>query len=185
MKKVKQKARKSNTTHVFILIGILLVIIVFLFFVLQSGRKDYSQKQAQSEPSPTPSLKTYHSDFLGLTFEYPPEYEVEEEFTNAVYLKHKNGTVEIHRLFSNLTNIEDYLIGYDSHRTIEILDKQNLKIDGYNAVNRLEKFSGGPINEAKAYFIFIQNVAIYVFSTDDENLYDDLDQIARSFRYDP
>ncbi len=180
----KKKSIKKNF-QIHILIGILALSVLWLVSLMSSSQSidNISKPEIQKTITPTPALKTYHSDFLKLTFKYPAEYEVEERF-NTIILDAEFGQIKIDKLTTNQNNLNEFLKVFDSRRTMEVQIDQRLLIDGHDAAFRTHVFSN-TIPSRKVYFIFISEGRVYAFSADDKILYNDLDQIARSFQYDP
>jgi hypothetical protein len=180
---LKKKGHNKNS-HLLILLGILLIAGLFLFDTVTKNNKINNDRESQSTISPTPSLKTYHSDFLEATIQIPHNYSAEENFTNTITISTRTGHIKVERLYTNAESIRQYLAEYDARRTLEVINEENLKINGYDSVVRVQMFNGGPIEKNKIYFIYADGL-VYAISTAFEDLYSDLDQIANSFRYDP
>lgn len=156
---------------------ILTIIVVFL-----AGLAFYNQSKPKSNPTQPTSTntlaetKTFQSKNLKFSITVPSIFQVEEKFTTVLISKGDN-QIMINRNGTNFDKIEDYIkdLGIKNH--FVILNKTSSQINGLEAIS-------GKIEETKIYFLY-KNNAVYSFSTNSEALYNDLDQIAQSFKYTP
>lgn len=123
----------------------------------------------------------YNFKNLQLSLIRPVNWEISENRSYADLID-GDDKINVSRNGTNFSNINDYLNDFDSKRTIEVELEQELTNNGYAMVKRVEKFNGGPVNEQKVYYIYVSNW-VYALSTSSESLYDELDQITRSFKY--
>lgn len=166
-----------------ILLAFFLIIVLAVFvywFGLNGSNKSILLNQT---PTPTSSeLKTFISTNLDFTLQLPQNFETEERFT-LVEFKKASLTIGIDRNdASTYGSVKAFLTDFDEKNNVkEISFMDDLVINSYPSVVRNEK-RGGKVN--KMYYVYVDDW-VYVFSTDAEELYDDLDQIVRSFRYTP
>lgn len=100
----------------------------------------------------------------------------EEKFGGGIiYLS--QGEIKIGRNGTNTDNLEEYFKYHPERPLDRIENKENVKVGQLDAIS-------GKIEERYNYYIYVDNW-VYIFSTSNPELYDDLDQIARSFRYIP
>ncbi|HLC94129.1 MAG TPA: hypothetical protein VJH96_01000 [Patescibacteria group bacterium] len=161
---MKKKKQEKILFFVFI---ILVIIIISLFFLLYS-----------------PQSNTYSFNDFKFTLNIPTSYQIEEQFTSVI-LKNPKGEIIIDKINTNYENIQDYLTNLEKKNKIVITNQKTLVI---NNINSLIAFIEHPISRLpreKAYFYYPTNWTIYSLSTSSEVLFDDLDRIARSFRYTP
>lgn len=180
----KKKSKKQGNKRLYILIGILLLSVVLLAGTLSKNQTKPDHFQPQPKTSPTPSIKLYNTTLLKAIFNVPSNYEVQEQ-PNVITIKTRSGNIKLEKIYTNSTTIEDYLRQYDSRRKLEVIEDGKLEIAGYKAQVRIEKFLEGIVHTEKVYFIYVPDGIVFIFSTSSENLYSDLDQIARSFQYKP
>jgi hypothetical protein len=186
---------QKGNTFIFLLIGGLVVMGLGFYFKTQLSRStsnDYKTTTSNNPTIPTPQptsqatpdqTKTYHSKTLKISFSYPSDFQVEEKFT-TISLKNNAGVVLISRNGTNFSNIESYLKDSDSKVNLKVDQENKFTAGDLDHVTRIEQFTSGSINKHKIDFIY-KDYNIYSISTSSEELYDELDQIAQSFRYIP
>jgi len=127
-------------------------------------------------------FRKFQSQLLDFTVEIPVDYESKERFT-LVEFKKANLTIGVDRNdASAYGGLDAFLLDFDEKNNIrDILHRRELEINGYPAIERVEMRGG---SNSKQYYIYVDDW-VYVFSTTSEELYDDLDQIVKSFRYTP
>ncbi len=181
-KKIEQQ---NKNLHIYILIGIFLVAVLFLVKVLTKDQSVIDQSQVQNNLSITPKIKTYHSNFLGITINIPPGYETEEQFGTISLKKGKEGKeVIVSRIGTNNDSLEGYLFDIADKNHLEIVNKENLIINGISGIKTTIKHPISKDPDTKIYY-FYKDYSAYYISTNNSELYSDLDQIAQSFRYAP
>jgi|SRR3989344_1150568 len=158
----------TNSKKYFYVLIVLIVLIaaIFLLFILIS-KSIIPSKNAGPNDNIWNSLER-----LGANFSVPTGYQITEGM-NAIFLKNGIGEIRITKQGTNYSNLSDYLNGLG----ITVNDSQTTEVNGFTAVS-------GTVGNQKYYFILTNNW-IYSLSTSFPELYDDLDQIARSFRYVP
>lgn len=176
--------------NIFIGIIILAVLAVGVTLYYFGSKPDSSPKNKVSYPTKSPSpestksaeqTKTFQSKNLKFSINMPISYKTEEKLGKVIIATSK-GEIYVDRNGTNFTNLKEYLSDLDAHNKNQILQDSPEMIDNYEASNRLLKYSSGEIQ--KLYTIYIDNW-IYNIYTNSEALYNDLDQIARSFKYTP
>ena len=169
------------------LVGILLeVILVGFILLIKQQILPYQQQRNTMRTSPTPSLATYHSKFLKITFSYPAKFQLEERF-GEIKLENKSGLILIHKTGTNENSIDTFLYEGDSREgNLEkiIVEKRRLKINGLDFVEEILQYPARSDLDSEDYY-FYKNNSVYSLSTSFPSLYIDLDQIAQSFHYEP
>lgn len=156
MVKKQQKNKK-----IFIILIILIALITGIMFLIKTFY------------IPT---KTYRSEILQITFNYPTKFELEERLPSII-LKKKgiDGFIIIDRISTNNTSLT-----YDSN-------EQKIIINGMEAKKYTATYSDYgdslPV-EHKGYQIYADH-AIYSIYTNTPIFYPDLDQIVKSLHYEP
>ncbi len=166
---------KKSSTLVFILLAAAGIIV--------AAGTYYTFQKNSSEPTPTTakSLKTFKSsETMDFTIELPVEYEVEERFGSAT-INTKNGSIKVGLYGTNYDNLRDHMLNLNELNKYDVIDSNFLEISGHESLVQQIKWLSGILKE---YVIYIEG-NVYSFSTEQPELYDDLDQIARSFRYTP
>lgn len=128
-------------------------------------------------------MKEYKSDFLDFSVSFPSKFQVEEDMTFVNFIS-SEGIINVSRNGTDFYDIQSYLQDFDLKRNIQVTSEDGENIQGINGVRRIEKFNSGPTERHLAMYFYINN-SIYAISTSSEELYDELDQIAQSFRYTP
>lgn len=175
--------------NLLILLAFMIVFVLGLIFLvnptnLNKFKNDYSQRL--SNP-PIDSAVPSNSDSKDFRFD---NLKFELKLFSTDTAKEGNAYIEIHRdgkiidIVRNGTNhnsLNSYLNDSDTKKTIKILNQESMKINDYEAIVRVETDQA---KNQKAYYIYTDNW-VYIISTNEESLFDDLDQIAKSFRYTP
>ena len=169
---IKAKIKNKN---IFIII-IIFVTILFLGLVFKTS---FNNSYVNT---PNQSVREYSSKFLKFKIFVPSDYKIEDKEISVTLIREKK-EINIVRNGTNFSNLEDYLVNFDSKRNINISDENQLEIDGYSSVSRTVSVQDENIIQ-KSYYIFVGK-AVYIISTSSPELYEDLDQIARSFKYTP
>lgn len=162
-------------------------IILFILAILAVGTIAYYKSQVIHQPQPTnPSSTTKRlliSKVLQLSLTIPTNSQIIEKTTFIDIILDK-GKINVSRIATNFPDLSGYIKDFDSKRILEVSEEKQLSISGYPSISRIETFAKGPVSKQYVYFIYV-NGWIYSLSTTSESLYNDLDQIAKSFRYTP
>lgn len=163
---------KKNTIY------ILLVFCSFLIFILSVlvARNRLNNSSIQS-PSPSISdLQEFKSSDLDFTVNYPHSFDIKEGVGGVILLNSGN-ELKISRHSTNHQNLTDYFRFLPNKPLDTLNNKRDLKINSYDSAS-------GLIENRYIYYIYVDGW-IYILSTSNPDLYSDLDQIAKSFRYIP
>ncbi|OGE45739.1 hypothetical protein A3B39_01970 [Candidatus Daviesbacteria bacterium RIFCSPLOWO2_01_FULL_37_10] len=176
--------------NVLIILSILVVLSlgVIFYYVYSKPENIATPYQEPSiikiQPTSTNSVdqtKPYQSMPMKFNVELPVKFQAVEK-PGRITFSNTEGNIIIDRNGTNFISLKDYLVDLDSRNKVQISEETQLTINQYSATNRLIKYQSGEIQ--KIYIIFVSGF-IYNFQTDSQSLYDDLDQIAKSFRYIP
>lgn len=171
-----------------IILALLIVVFTLITLYLQSNpavtpNTNKILESAQPTPSPIPATMIVTSKDLKFSVQTPNDWQMNGKNT-FVDLNSDNGKIHVTRIATNFDNINDYLNDFDSKRQITVSSQNNTILDVYTTSIRTEQFNGGPIQNQKVYYIFIKGW-IYSLSTSAQPLYDELDQVAKTFKYLP
>ena len=122
------------------------------------------------------SAKIYHSKLFKYTINYPAKFELEERF-GTVTLKEKNIDGYIMIIMNGTNN--NSLTYEEGEQKVIINDLEAKK---YRA--KYADYQNSSPVEHRGYQFF-KDYGIYSLYTNTSVFYDDLDQIAKSFRYEP
>lgn len=125
--------------------------------------------------------KIFDSRSMNISFEIPSGSMLEDKFA-SVTIKKNNSEILISRNGTNFNELDSYLSDLHEKNRVMVIKSENLKIDGYESVKQMLSNKSGEENSRMTYFVFIKP-RVYILSTTSEDLYDELDQIARSFKY--
>lgn len=166
------------------ILPILIVVAIIFLGYLVSIKFIYKPIPPPEIPSPSPTgqqLKTFQSSELKFSIDLNENYQVTDKL-GRVSIVTPNGNLYIERNSTNFNNLGDYLKDLDNrNKTIVVKEKTKLIFDN-QAIDRLVKYRSG---EMQKVTIIYANGWVYSIFSDTESLYDDLDQIAQSFRYKP
>lgn len=169
--------------------AILVVLILVTVGLLVVGYyfTEYSNQQTLTGtfPSNTTSSGTKEfksSDLLDFTVDIPNGNLVTEK-QSVVVISSSFGDITVYRNSTEFDNLGDYLKFVEEMNKLGVTARKSLVINGFDAQSSLIGLNNSEDRE-KNYSIYVDS-QIYVLSTSSEALYDDLDQIAQSFRYTP
>lgn len=161
------------------------LILVIIVATLATGAFVYYKSDtSQSESTrSTQQTKTFLSKNLKFSINIPSNLLIEEKFT-TITLKNDDVKITISRNGTNFEKLEESINDLHQKNKTLMFNKTSLNINGLTAIKGVLNNPSGSSSREFVYYIKIDNI-IYVLSTKDESLYNDLDQIAQSFRYTP
>lgn len=168
-----------------ILTIIILVIVVIGGFI---GTKQFvgpgtTQITSETPPTSQPTeLKTFKSQNLDFEIQIPQKFTPKDDVLSTE-LESPLGKITIIRNGTNFDNLQDYIRDFDSRRKLTSFDVKETIINGLDSLSRTVNFTQENVQQ-KSYYIYVENL-VYILSTNSKSLYNDLDQIAQSFRYTP
>ncbi len=171
--------KKKQLNIKFISFTLIAIIIIFGFLLDHSN----FQKLKTTLLIPTEvSIETsvIESKYLNFSVELPPEFQTVDE-TNQITINSQSGKISVNRNGTNFDNLDDYVSDFDTKRNLIFSDVEKISDSPYESISRIVEFPDQGVKQ-KSYYIYINNW-VYIFSTTSEDLYDELDQIARSFKY--
>lgn len=167
---------------------ILILVSAVVLFVLSGIMTTEKNSTVQNTPEEITqnkngsNLKTFKSSsVMKFSINIPKNLEAEENLGRVTIIS-QYGKIYIERNGTNFANLKDYLNDLDVQNKPKILEENQRLINNNQGSIRLIKYGTGEIQ--KVIVIFSEGW-IYNFYTNSETLYDDLDQIAQSFRYTP
>lgn len=165
--------------------NILIILIVITAVIL--GFAFYNQSKTANPPSSsqptTAQTKTFQSKTLKFSITLDSNFAIKDTGITVVLTKDEDD-IKISRNGTPFNSLTEYLKDFDSTRSLKVEQENRLNINNLDATSRIEYFATGARDSHKIYFILIPD-AVYSISTNSESLYNDLDQIAKSFRYTP
>lgn len=187
-----KKTKKSYKN--ILAIAIVGLLAIFLFQLI-------TKKQNQVTPTPIPNnqnstilspamktnlSKTYHSDFLEITIDIPNGFTLKEQLPEVLLMKNSD-VITIHLVGTNkiYKTIDEFLDDvFNTYNGPKNITRNKVTINGKVAEIVKVEYPQNPENNNKAYYFYINNGFYHIY-TKSPDLYSDLDQIARSFRYEP
>ena len=127
------------------------------------------------------SFKTYSSQSMGINIDVNQKFTINDQ-SSRILLSNTDGEVIISRAGTQFNDLDSYLKDFDLKNHTQILSEEDLKIDSLHTKKRKVSIDGN-LNES--YYKIFTGTRVYTLSTSSEALYDDLDQIAKSFKYIP
>ncbi len=155
-------------------------VLVFIFLVLSTlNQRAFSGYNDSGSGKKLTDKMVYTSIPMRFEVEVPTEFEVEEtELTISV--KDNLGEILISRNGTEYDDLKDHLEFGAQMNGLEIISLTWSIIDGHESINTVAESDEG--QEYYLQYIKVQDT-VYAFSTSHPNLYDELDQIAQSFKY--
>ncbi len=177
--------KEKGSVLVFILIVGALIVGIFIYSWISSSNKSSSSlPHASFNPSIAQSpragklTKSFQSKDLKFVINYDGNLTIEDKGITTNFISEK-GAIKISRSGTDFTDIESHLSNFDKLRAVTSIKSQQLTINGFSSLKRRENTPDG---QREAYYIMV-DAFIYTFSTSSPDLYNDLDQIAKSFKY--
>lgn len=171
--------KKKTITQRNILIGVL---IFFIFsFVLIVGLKNTDLRYSSSNKQNNISNGSFESKYLQFSVNLPNGFQATDE-TSRIIINSDSGTIYVNRNGTQFDNLDSYLEDFDQQTNLNINNEEKIVINGYNSAVRVFESTDVTGGKEKIYFIFADNF-VYKLSTTQLDLYDELDLIAKSFRY--
>lgn len=171
------KGIKKNIRLYYLLLLVLALVLILLVIINSNnahyfnGVNNYSQSER------------YISKFMHIEFIVPSGFSIEDKLID-ISLKKNDEAINMSRIGTNFESPREHLKNLSIRNKLRIIEEKDLTINGMQAVRAIIKspLSGSP--DELSYFIY-NDYAIYSFSTSSPELYGDLDEIAKSFRYTP
>ncbi len=162
-----KKVKKSNKKITYIVLFIISLLSIFLF-----GNQKIK-----------PESVSITSEKLDINIMVPSKYEVNERFT-TITIANENGEITVDRYGSFFNDLDDHIkfLSEKNNAKIDIMEK--IPSDEYQIYKVKFNHFDSPQPKDITYFISV-DYTIYSFQANSEELYSDLDAIAKSFRYNP
>lgn len=158
--------------------SILAVVIASVLFISVLPKLMNRQIPQNDSVQSTPNTKTFKSsEVMKFSVDLPNEFSAVENLGRVTIKSDSQREIYINQVGTNFENVSAYLKDLQNKNNFTLMNEKIMKI------NNLEAISGNKGKE-KIYFIYT-SYDIKTISTTSEELYDDLDQIAQSFRYTP
>ncbi|OGE38420.1 hypothetical protein A3F00_04005 [Candidatus Daviesbacteria bacterium RIFCSPHIGHO2_12_FULL_37_11] len=177
--------------NILIILSILVIFsagTIFYYFYSkpQTPVNPYSRSSViKTQPTSTNSAaqtQTYQSISLKFSISIPTSYTSQEGNTYTDIMR-DSSVIQIIRNGTNTQSLSEYLSDPTYKKNTTISNPNQFEIGDYQAVSRLETQNTSG-SKQKVVYIYIDGW-VYSLSTSSESLYDDLDQIVKSFKYTP
>jgi len=154
--------------------GLVVLVVVFLVLFFRG-----SLKFSSDSPTATKTFKS--SEVMDFEVEVPSGFSVEEKIIRVI-LTFEGNSIYLDKSSTNFDDLDSYIADLDSIDRVEVIEEKTTSINSLKAVRREVVLGTG--EKRLVYDIYAEGL-IYTIFTDSPALYDDLDQIAKSFRYAP
>lgn len=174
--------KQSGNIKIILVIIATLAIGVLIYYkskpdTSSNSTSSYSSTNSKAESTKSAEqTKAFQSKNMRFSINVPLDFATQEKFTTLILTKNDN-EIKISRVATNFDNLEDYLVDLSNKNKFTVLDSKKLIINEFSSVQ-------GNINQERIYFIYADSW-VFSMSTTSEALFDDLDQIAKSFQYTP
>lgn len=156
----------------------ILVFLITLFFVSPTFRNLLNLNQYLNKREAGPTV--FESKYLNFSVDLLPGFQAADE-TTQITIDSQGGQINVSRNGTNYDSLDSYISDFDTKRNLIASDVEKITINDYESMSRMVEFPDQSVKQ-KSYYIYINNW-VYIISTFSEGLYDDLDQIAKSFKY--
>ena len=164
--------KKNNNVIIFIVLVLSFGTILYLV----ASRTTSLWPRSKSNPTIERTKTFQSSSTMKFSITLPVTYSVEEKFGKVTVVT-PAGEIYINQIGTNYDNLEDFLQNVKERNKFSIKEERKLVINDLPAT-LWEK------TDERLYMLYRENT-VYTISTKSKSLYDDLDQIAQSFRYTP
>jgi hypothetical protein len=181
---------RNNKGVTLLILPVVFVVLVIGGLVIHWQYSSQGERRAISTPTvqeptiaDTEGFKTFRSSEI-LSFEIlvPETYSIDEEL-GFVTIKSNEGEIVIGRNGTEYDDLEKYITNNRNSLGDRLRESEMFEINGLEGVSGFLDVAGSDTAE-KAYYIYA-DYSVYLLYTRNLELYDDLDQIAGSFRYMP
>lgn len=163
------------------LMSILMLLIIVLYIYSQISQQPPKQVNNYQTQIPV-NDRWYHSPLLNFSIMVPAGYTIEDKLSTVTFIK-DNAKITISRNGTNYQTLEEYITHFDSQRQLTPFNVIKMKINNYDSLSRMVKFSKQNVQQ-KSIYIFVIN-QVFIFSTSSLSLFSDIDRITQSFQYIP
>lgn len=179
---------KSQMTR--IIITIILItsgVIVLLNLILNNNVSTKNSNElgnlpSKSTPTVANTLEEYISDGMDLTIQLRKDFDVKDQ-TTRLLISNESGLIIITREGTQFETLDLYISNLNQLNKLKDISSKDTIINSFPAKMRfVEELENNHV--FKSNDVLVQS-RIYSFTTEDKSLYDDLDQIAQSFKYTP
>ena len=174
-----KKFQKNN----FYFVVLFVVCGIFVALTLVVIKASYVVKQ-NNPPKVTNSVFTSSVNKFSVDLGKVSYEKINEDY-NEVSVVRSEGIIQIGKIGTNFNTLNDYISDLIDKNGLLSEGQEELFINGSPAIRTVIKFPVSKAKDQKMYFVYPTEWTVYTLSTDSEALYDDLDQIAQSFRYEP
>lgn len=179
--------KRGNILIILAIVAALAAVAVYVRFKPFSLPTYLPKPSPAITPQPTSTsgqTQTFQAKFLKFGLKVPTGFQITDTLTYIDLIKGQS-KINISKNSTNYSNVIDYVKDFDDKRIgVHIENEEMIKIGDLNSLKRIENFTSGPISQQKIYYILVDS-KVYSISTTSQILYDELDQIAQSFRYTP
>jgi len=171
---------KNTHNHTKLLSLIFIILVCFFLWKIIYAKQAYNKTETPITPS-VQQLKTFQSKLMKFSISAPYSFQIDEKQTGII-LNSNHKSIIVARSSTEAQNIKGHVDNIMKHNNTILSGEKRLKIDNYEAISGAINYND---NESeKIIYIFVDGW-IYDISTSSPELFDDLDQIAKSFRYTP
>ena len=176
------KHTKIKTNHGLTIIIVFIFLFGIVIYLVTNANKTYAPQTNMATNGG--KTENFQSKDLRFSIQTPQNFQIKASNT-GVDIIHADTSIEIVRNGTSFPTLSEYITDFDSKRNIKTKEMANVNINGYESIKRYEeRIVGGVVKNSKVYYIWI-DYAVYILSTDSEDLFPALDQIAQSFHYAP
>lgn len=183
------KKKNKNVDKNILIAKLIGIAVLFLIVIVIFNQKPFTKFQSPNtallpSSSPTSEIKKFNSKFLKIFFSAPSGYGISEN-GNHISINNNFGEIIISRRGTNSNTIEGAVFEISDRGTMQVTNKQKMKINNIDVISCNIKSLVSDEPESKGYYFYPVPWTVFSITTNDAELFDDLDQIARSFRYEP
>lgn len=185
----KEKGNKKTHTKELLATLFAVVVLGFLYlYILAIVRPSTSPGISQDTspvgentstlPTSVSGMKKYRSDFMKIEFEYDDQFIINEKQTSGeIRIVGSDSKIEYGKYGTNYETADDHLNNLIIKNSLNIESKREVN-QNYKGIYYETRIDG----EKENVYMFVNNYAVYYFSTKDPSLFSDLETLAKSFR---
>lgn len=184
MRNIKNKKTRKSWVILLIVVAFVLIILTIYNRIKISNNNHSSNKPHINNVAETKSI-TYFSKFLNIYIDIPKDYAITDLNDTLKIENNGHKTIILARAGTNFNSLDEYFKSNVTNKKLRKKEtKQKIILNNQESYIVNMEYLDYPNLNYRAYY-FYQDNAIINLQTNFPELYSDLDQIARSVRYEP
>lgn len=173
--------KKNTAKNIWLGVIIFVALIIVVYLIAPANLQKFTNNKIEYSRNGINQTTSFESKYLEFSVNLPVGFQAVDE-TSRITINSNDGQIYVARNGTQFNDLESYLENFDQQTNLNVINESKYSVDGNDAVSRIFENTDVSGSQEKIFFIFINN-SVYKISTTEESLFDDLDQIAQSFKY--